>query len=151
MDIALCALDKENMEMEFAGANNSLILIRSKDKVLILNGTELSPDMCNDTDCLYEIRADRQPIGSYANTSSFTNNILKVIQGDSLYTFSDGFADQFGGPNGKKFMGKNLKTLLLSIQNLSVAERNNRIDEVFVSWKGSFEQVDDVLIFGVQI
>jgi serine phosphatase RsbU (regulator of sigma subunit) len=151
MDIALCSFDNNEMKIEFAAANNSLILVRSKDSILSVNGIEVSPDMSNDTDALYEIRADRQPIGSYANTSDFTNNVLEVTTGDSLYTFSDGFADQFGGSNGKKFMGKQLKTLLLSIQPLSVEEKYNRIDQVFTSWKGTYEQVDDVLIFGVSI
>ena len=151
MDIALCAYDKESMKVEFAAANNPLIVVRSKNRILSVNDSEVSPDMSNDSDSLYEIRADRQPIGSYANTSSFSNNIIDVASGDSLYTFSDGFADQFGGPNGKKFMGKQLKTLLLSIQHLSMDEKYNQIDETFLSWKGSFEQVDDILIFGVQI
>jgi serine phosphatase RsbU (regulator of sigma subunit) len=151
MDIALCSFDSELMRVEFAAANNSLLLIRTIKEVLVINDEEVQPDMCNEEYALYEIRADRQPIGTYENTSDFTNNIICVAPGDSLYTFSDGFADQFGGPNGKKFMGKNLKSLLLNIQHLPIEERYNYIDQTFTAWKGSFEQVDDVLIFGVEI
>jgi serine phosphatase RsbU (regulator of sigma subunit) len=151
MDIALCAFDNDKMEVEFAAANNSLFIIRSNNKILIVNNEEVQADMRNDINSLYEIRADRQPIGSYANTSTFNNRIIEVTKGDLLYTASDGFTDQFGGPNGKKFMGKQLKTLLLTIQQLSIEEQYNYIDEVFTSWKGSLEQVDDVLIFGVKI
>jgi hypothetical protein len=117
----------------------------------ILHFCRDEPDHTDNQNALFEIRADRQPIGSYANTSSFTNNVLDVSPSDSLYVFSDGFADQFGGLNGKKYMGKQLKTLLLSIHQLSIEERYNRIEMTFTLWKGSFEQVDDVLIFGVQI
>jgi serine phosphatase RsbU (regulator of sigma subunit) len=151
MDIALCALNRESMKLEFAAANNSLYLIRSKDKALTVNGKIVQPDISNDSFALYEIRADRQPIGSYAATSSFTNNVIDVVQSDSLYTFSDGFADQFGGPAGKKFMGKQLKLLFLNIQQLTLEERCRTIDQTFLKWKGSFEQVDDVLIFGVSV
>ena len=151
MDIAICSYNKESMKVEFAAANNSLYLIRRKDISLIINNETLQPDLTNVDYSLYEIRADRQPIGSYANTSSFTNKIIEVFLGDILYTFSDGFADQFGGQNGKKFMAKQMKSLLLNIQQLTMEEKYNRIDETFTSWKGSFDQVDDVLVFGVQI
>jgi hypothetical protein len=100
---------------------------------------------------LFEVKADRQPIGSYDVSSGFMNNVLSVEEGDSLYSFSDGFADQFGGHEGKKFMSRNLKSLLLSIQDKVVTEQYVILDQTFNSWKGGFEQVDDVLIFGVVI
>lgn len=151
MDITLCTFDSETMKVEFAAANNSLYLVRSRNKILLVNNEKVEPILSDDFNALFEIRADRQPIGSYAGSSNFTTQILEVIEGDSLYSSSDGFADQFGGPNGKKYMAKQLRSFLLTLQQYPMEQRYERIDETFLSWKGSFEQVDDVLIFGVQI
>jgi serine phosphatase RsbU (regulator of sigma subunit) len=139
------------MKVEFAAANNSLYLVRSVNLPLEVNGEILEPDIFNESFALFEIDADKQPIGSYSGTSDFNNRIINIATGDSLYTTSDGFADQFGGPKGKKFMKKQLKAMFLELQVLPVSERYSRIDEVFNSWKASHEQVDDVLIFAVQI
>jgi serine phosphatase RsbU (regulator of sigma subunit) len=151
MDISLCAYNTKRGTLEYAGANNPLYLVRSKHRPLIVNGMSSSPDIENDEYAFFEIKADRQPIGTYDNTRKFTNNLLNVEKGDSLYTFSDGFEDQFGGNSGKKFMSKRFKSLLMSLQNLPVEERQKTIEDTFLSWKGAFEQVDDVLIFGVII
>ncbi len=151
MDITLCTFDSETMKLEFAAANNSLYVVRSKGKSLLVDNEEVEPLLTDEFNALYEVRADRQPIGSYAGTSSFTNKIIEVSEGDSLYSSSDGFADQFGGPNGRKYMAKQLRNFLLDLQQNPMEQRYSLIDKTFISWKGSFEQVDDVLIFGVQI
>ncbi|MBK9389201.1 MAG: SpoIIE family protein phosphatase [Bacteroidetes bacterium] len=151
MDISLCSVDYSVMEVEFAAANNSMFLVRGKNVPLIVNGSAVEPDLTDGTNTLYEVDADKQPIGSYSGSSNFTTRTINIIPGDSIYTTSDGFADQFGGPKGKKYMKKQMKALFLDIQGLNIIERNNRIDEIFNSWKGSHEQVDDVLIFAVQI
>jgi serine phosphatase RsbU (regulator of sigma subunit) len=150
MDIALCVFDRRNMTLEFAGANNPLFLVRSKEIPLSVDGQTNCMGTGDDKNMLYEIKADRQPIGSYGETRSFKNSIIAIKPGDTIYTFSDGFEDQFGGSNGKKFMHKQLKSLLLGLQSSPVEKRNSLLGEAFTSWKGDFEQVDDVLIFGVK-
>jgi serine phosphatase RsbU (regulator of sigma subunit) len=151
MDIALCSFDPEKMIVEYAAANNSLLLVRNDSDLLEVNGERIEPAISGNGFNLFEIKADRQPIGSYDSASGFRNNIIRVESGDALYTFSDGFADQFGGADGKKFMSRNLKSLLLKIHNETMNERLETIDEIFNGWKGNYEQVDDVLIFGVEI
>ncbi|HET6991552.1 MAG TPA: SpoIIE family protein phosphatase, partial [Bacteroidia bacterium] len=138
MDISLCSLtissppDRDaGMRLQFAGANNSLWIIR---------GTELT-----------ELRADRQPVGKTENPVAFTNHVFQLQKGDSFYLFTDGFSDQFGGPKGKKFMSANLKKLLLSIQDKPMHEQEKIILAEFESWKGTLEQVDDVSVMGVRI
>lgn len=151
MDITLCSINRQTMKVEVAAANNSLFVVRQSGKTLTVNGVPTEPDMVSETASLFEVKADRQPIGSYANTSNFTNNVVDVEPGDALYSCSDGFADQFGGPNGKKFMGKHLKNIFLNLHQIPMEEKYNNLDDVFQKWKGSHEQVDDVLIFGVEI
>ena len=80
----------------------------------------------------------------------FTLHQLQLKPGDTFYTFSDGFADQFGGPKRKKFLAKNFRNLLLSVQDLSMLEQGNRLDEVFSEYRNNFEQVDDVVVIGVK-
>jgi serine phosphatase RsbU (regulator of sigma subunit)/Tfp pilus assembly protein PilF len=131
MDIALCSL--EGNKLKYAGAHNSLWVIRKE-------GTEVE-----------EVKADKQPIGMYAEPKPFTSHELELYQGDTFYTFSDGFADQFGGEKGKKFKSKNFKSLLLSIQNENMDRQKELIDETFEKWRGSLEQLDDVCVIGVRV
>jgi serine phosphatase RsbU (regulator of sigma subunit) len=99
-----------------------------------------------------EFRADRMPIGIYyGEKGSFTNWELEVFKGDTIYLFSDGFSDQFGGPGGAKFMKYNLKRLLTEIQGLPMVEQRNILEDEFEKWKGSVDQIDDVTILGVMI
>ena len=95
----------------------------------------------------------RFPIGSFIGEKAedFSNNSIQLIEGDSIYVFTDGYADQFGGDTGKKFMTKNLKDLFISIADLNADEQEIRIDEAFNDWKKSFEQVDDVLLIGIKV
>lgn len=123
--------------VSWAGSNNPLWIIRKGAKEV------------------EEIKANKQPIGLYSESKPFTNHIIKINQGDSIYMFSDGFVDQFGGPdNGKrskKFKSKNFKNLLLSIQDKSMEEQQLLIDYAFNQWKGDLEQIDDVCIIGVRL
>lgn len=131
MDIALCALDKKNMKLEFSGANNSMYLIR--------NGA------------LKEIKADKQPIGEYLTRKNFTNIEIPLQKGDSIYLFSDGYPDQFGGPKGKKFKYSQLEKLLLFIQDKSMEEQKEILNKKIDDWKTGFEQTDDITVIGVRI
>jgi serine phosphatase RsbU (regulator of sigma subunit) len=132
MDISLLILDPETGNLDFAGANNPLYLIRDGK--------------------LIKIQGDRMPIGIHFTTlTPFTNQVLSTQKGDNIYIFSDGFADQFGGPKGKKFMYKPFQDLLLSISDNSMETQKLLLNDTFESWKGERDQVDDVLVIGLRI
>jgi len=133
MDIALCALNTTTRALQFAGAQNPLWIKRA-------TSSELE-----------EIKGDKQPIGKYSDPKPFTNHTLQLEAGDAFYIFSDGYADQFGGPKGKKLKYKPFKELLLSINDKPMEERKQIIDQHFETWKGDLEQVDDVCVIGVRV
>ena len=132
MDIALCVIDRIKNSIQYSGAYNNLYLIRSGE--------------------LSEYNADRMPIGIFElGDNNFTSQDIPYHSGDIIYMFSDGYADQFGGLNTKKFKNKNLKALLLEIHNLPLEEQRNRLESEFLNWKGKNPQTDDVLILGLQL
>jgi serine phosphatase RsbU (regulator of sigma subunit) len=128
MDIALCSI--EGNILKYAGALNPLIIIRNKK--------------------IIEIKADKQPIGQFDNMTPFTTHTFELQNGDSLYIYSDGYVDQFGGAKGKKFKSRAFKDLLLSVQDKSMEEQKVFINETFESWKGEEGQIDDVVVMGVR-
>ena len=129
MDIALCKLNESSVE--YAGANNPLWIVRGEE--------------------IIEIKADKQPVGKFDKRTNFTTHKIDLLKGDTIYIFSDGYVDQFGGENGKKFKAKAMRSLLLSIQNLSMEEQREKIITTFNDWKADFEQVDDVCLIGIKI
>lgn len=129
MDISLISLEKDILN--FAGANNSVWIIRGKE--------------------LIELKADRQPVGKTEFPRPFTNHVFELQRGDAIYLLTDGYTDQFGGPKGKKFMSSNLKKLLLSIQSLKMREQEKIIRQEFESWKGTGDQIDDVCVIGIRM
>lgn len=131
MDISLCVLDTSTNELQFSGANNSLLIVREGE--------------------LIKLKGDRQPIGYSHEMKSFTTHNIQLKEKDRIYAFSDGYSDQFGGEKGKKFRSKNLEELLLSIQDLPLAEQKNVLLDTFNSWRGSAEQTDDVCVVGVEV
>jgi serine phosphatase RsbU (regulator of sigma subunit) len=138
MDMGLCVIDFDQMTMEFAGAHNPLYFIRDNE--------------------LNETKADRMPVAHYENLTEFTSHKIRLKKGDCFYLLSDGYADQFGGPEGKKFKYKTLKELLLSIQDKPMNEQKELLDQTYHNWTAgpdpegkSYEQVDDILIVGVKI
>jgi serine phosphatase RsbU (regulator of sigma subunit) len=132
MDAILCRIDIHNMKLQYAAANNSFCIIR--DKTII------------------NCKADKMPVGkSHDDASLFTYNEFALQKGDMIYTFTDGYGDQFGGPEGKKFMHKQLRSILLKIAELPLSEQNAIINQRFEAWKGNLEQVDDVLVIGVRV
>jgi len=131
MDIALCQYDKNSNQLEFAGANNPIYLIR--------NGI------------LEEFKADRMPIGYQEDVvDSFQSHTFQVKKGDIIYLFSDGYADQFGGPDGKKYKYGTLKKYLLEINKMPMGKQKTLLEKNFYSWKGDREQIDDVILMGVR-
>ncbi|MCW8897754.1 MAG: SpoIIE family protein phosphatase [Flavobacteriales bacterium] len=149
MDIALCSIkykiESEKSQttaiLQYAGANNPLWIIRP------INNSEHQKLNFE----LIDIRPDKQPIGKHFKNLPFTSHTIELQKGDSIYIFSDGYADQFGGPKGKKFMYKPLKNLLLSIQDKNMNEQKEILEQRFNDWKGDLEQVDDVCMIGVRI
>ncbi len=132
MDIALCIIDSENKKLEYAGANNPLYIIRDKE--------------------LTEFRGDRMPVGIHINFSKpYTNNIINLESKDQIYLFSDGYADQFGGPRGKKFRYKQFKELLIENSHEPMNIQKEILNNVHDKWRGQLEQIDDILVFGLKI
>jgi serine phosphatase RsbU (regulator of sigma subunit) len=132
MDVAFCILHKNLKKLEFAGAYNPLFIVQRG--------------------VLREYRADRMPIGIYyGEKETFTNHEIDVQKGDTIYIFSDGFSDQFGGAKGSKYMKYNLKRLLSDISDKSMTEQHRILEDEFEKWKGTVNQIDDVTILGVRI
>lgn len=145
MDIALCSYNKRTKKLQYAGANNSLYHITT------INGEVDERAVKNETHFVNEIKADRQPIGRHLKPSPFTNHTLKLNTGDSIILFSDGFADQFGGAEGKKYKYKPFKELLLSLYDKPMEEQKALVLQAFNDWKGAEEQIDDVCIMGLRV
>jgi serine phosphatase RsbU (regulator of sigma subunit) len=132
MDIELCVIDRSKKTIQYSGAYNSLYLIRNGE--------------------LIEYQADRMPIGIFdLSGKSFTSQDISYLTGDIIYMFSDGYADQFGGPNSKKFKYSALKELLIKIYGLPLKEQKKRLESEFLKWKGENPQTDDVLIMGLRL
>lgn len=152
MDLGLCSIDFENGKLQYAGAYNSMYLV-SKQEKLPGDRANARPAMAS-TDgmhYLHEVRPDKIPIGGDGIVDEFTNNEFDVEEGDIIYLFSDGFADQFGGPRGKKYKYNKLKQYLLSIKDNTMPEQLELLANEFSNWKGDLEQIDDVCIIGVRV
>lgn len=132
MDISLCVFDPKEMKLEWAGAYNPLYLIRNSE--------------------IIEYKADKMPIAIHMNDHMpFTNHEIALQKGDTFYISSDGYADQFGGAEGRKFMSKKYKEMLLQINDKSMEEQKSIILQAHLDWKGHHEQVDDILVMGVRV
>ena len=148
MDIALCAF-KDN-KVIFAGANNPLWIVRKTDLITEDQKQERSTIIQKELS-LIEHKSNRQPIGLYANMKEFTQQEIELYQGDTLYFFTDGFADQFGGEKGKKFKYKPFKRFLIDLYSKPMIDQKKLITDSFENWRGGLEQIDDVCIIGVKI
>ncbi len=132
MDLSFCSIDSETLELEFAGAYNPVYIIRKAE--------------------LNTIDADKFAIGSFSfGEKEFRNHRYQLEPGDSIYVFTDGYADQFGGPQGRKFMKKRFRETLLSIQNLPMKSQYVKLNEIFDDWAGNLSQLDDVLVIGIKV
>jgi sigma-B regulation protein RsbU (phosphoserine phosphatase) len=132
MDITLIMIDEDNKQLQFAGANNPLYLV-SKGELFIYKG-------------------DRMPIGIHMQFDKpFTQHKLTIQKGDMVYLFSDGYADQFGGPKNKKFRYNQFQELLLEIHKNAPDKQKEILSRTIVDWMGNNEQIDDILIFGFRV
>ncbi len=159
MDIAIYLVDTESNDLQYSGAYNSLYIVRHIDKISddfkqkIENEKNIKLFFDETADPSYgliELKANRQPIGIYIKEVPFENINLKLEKGDCIYSFSDGYQDQFGGDTGEKFNAKRFKSLLISIQGKSMEEQRRIVEHNFLKWKGDLQQVDDVLVFGLK-
>ncbi|OFX34503.1 MAG: hypothetical protein A2X08_10360 [Bacteroidetes bacterium GWA2_32_17] len=148
MDMALISVNLDTLEMQFAGANNPLYIIRAKveDKAKEYREAPLTL-----TSVLIELKGDKMPIAIYRRMDKFTNNKFQLHKGDQVYLFSDGFIDQFGGKKGKKFLCKQFKQLLLNNANKPMTEQCAVIEKTLNEWIGNNEQVDDITILGLKL
>ena len=148
MDLGLCALNLKTGELEFAGANNALYIIRPKHENSIVPENTLETE----THYLVEYKACKMPIGQYILMEDFTNQKIDFVKGDQLIMSTDGYADQFGGERGKKLKYKPFKRLLLDMATDSCENQHDRLNDFFTDWLGDdHEQIDDVCVFGVKI
>lgn len=130
MDIAVCVVDFNENLLWYAGANNPLYLIRGSE--------------------LIHYRADKMPVAIHYKMQPFTLHKVELQKGDAFYIFSDGYADQFGGPKEKKFMSMKLKETLVEIAGQPMLSQGERLNEIFEAWRGDNPQVDDVTLIGVR-
>ncbi len=132
MDIALVSIDLENYTLQYAGAFNPLFIIRNNN--------------------LSEIKGDRMPIGFHEKIDKpFINHEIQIKANDSIYLFSDGYKDQFGWRNDKKFSLDNFRELLLSVQNVPMKAQKLLLENNLKNWMGDIEQIDDILVVGIRI
>jgi len=174
MDIAFCTLNKNTLELMYAGANNSLYIIRknnktkSKTEKLISNLKKntkikihnyikenkislIEKKTNTKNHYIIELKPDRQPIGIYLIEKSFTAHKIKVEKGDIIFAFSDGYIDQFNDIDKDKFNYKRFRNLLLSIADKPLEKQKQIMENTYINWKGNMEQIDDVLILCVKV
>ena len=147
MDIALCAIDKESFRLQFAGATSPMYLVRHKNMPPVegYRMTEYGDHV------LYEIKGDRMSISFDFLDNNFTLHEIDYLTGDTVYLFSDGYADQFGGPHGKKFGYGNFRLQLLKNCSEDMDVQKTLLEECIMNWKGDLSQVDDITVVGVRL
>ncbi len=143
MDLAIISINHATNTVQFSGANNPLYLLTNRD----LSATSAVKVFEN----FYEIKADKMPVAIYEKMNPFTTHEIQLESGDVVYLFSDGFADQFGGPRGKKLNYKSFKRLLFENREKPLDVQKATLNNAFEDWKGRLEQLDDVVIVGVKI
>jgi len=130
MDMVVCKVDQSKKQLKFAGANNPLYLVRNEE--------------------LTEYRTDKMPVSIHLVMEPFTGHTIDLESGDHVFIFSDGYADQFGGPKGKKFKYQPFKKLLISLAGKDMHDQGLILDREFEKWKGDIDQIDDVVVIGMK-
>ena len=156
MDLSLVIIDRERNVIQFSGANNPMYVVRpltEEEKKNPVPESQLPRGTVrNENYELMQVDADRMPIGISAYLHKpFSQAELPLVTGYALYLLSDGYEDQFGGPQGKKFLSRAFKRLLLQIQDKPMAEQKLILDRTIEEWKGNLDQVDDILVIGFRL
>lgn len=132
MDCSVCVYDFKRKKLTVAAAHNPVWIIRGKE--------------------IIEIKADKMPVGKHDKENTpFTQQEIQLQENDLVYTLTDGYADQFGGQLGKKFMSKNLREMLTMNAQLPMADQKQLLENTFTNWVGNLEQIDDVTVIGIRI
>jgi serine phosphatase RsbU (regulator of sigma subunit) len=132
MDISLVAIEFATKKLQYAGANNPIYILRNKELIVL--------------------KPDKQAIGSVSEEfKAFTNHEFDLQTGDLIYMFTDGYADQFGGPDGKKLKYKKFQDHLITVSEIPMHEQKNYLKSKFDGWRGTTEQTDDVCVVGIKI
>jgi serine phosphatase RsbU (regulator of sigma subunit) len=137
MNIALCIFDKNCRKLQYATAFHTICLVRNNPATNI-------PE-------LTEFKGDHIPVGIYITDDSFTNHVVDLQQDDSIYMYSDGITDQFGGPHNRKYKPSRMRNLLVGLSQVPFGEQRGRILQEFETWKGIYEQTDDVIVVGIKV
>jgi len=130
VEMSICVIDRKSMQMEFSGAFLPVYIVRN--------------------DKLIEIKGDKQNVVQSVPGVTFNRSSFTLQKGDILYLFSDGYADQFGGPDNKKFMYRRLRHILLTISKYPLGDQQRILDETITTWMREFEQIDDMMVLGVR-
>jgi serine phosphatase RsbU (regulator of sigma subunit) len=130
VEMSICVIDRKSMQMEFSGAFLPVYIVRN--------------------DKLIEIKGDKQNVVQSVPGVTFNRSSFTLQKGDILYLFSDGYADQFGGPDNKKFMYRRLRHILLTISKYPLSDQQRILDETITTWMREFEQIDDMMVLGVR-
>lgn len=149
MDICLTSIEKiedDKVKVKFAGANNNLWILSKRTDISLESNV-----MEQDGYFLHEIKANKQPVGKYYHSKPFNTVEIVIEKGERFFLYTDGYADQFGGEDGKKFKGKNFKKLVLSTMSGSLESQKEALLNNFNSWKGDMEQLDDVCVIGIEV
>jgi len=132
MDLTICSFNLKNHSLQFSGAKNSIYQIRNEE--------------------LIQHSGDEFAIGSFSpGTKNYKSQNITLEKGDTIYLFSDGYPDQFGGIKGKKFMYKQFKQKLIEFSNLSMKDQKTKLEQTMDAWMGFHEQIDDILVIGIKI
>jgi serine phosphatase RsbU (regulator of sigma subunit) len=133
MDIALCCVDYDNMKLQFAGAYNPAIIVRNGE--------------------LIQLKGDKCPIGAFSRRAvgGYTHQEIDICKGDMVYVFSDGYADQFGGEDSRKFLMANFKKLLIEVHALPADQQKEKLEQTFFDWMKYESQLDDITVIGIRI
>ena len=156
MDLSMISIDMDTREIQFSGAYNPIYLVRPltrSEKKKAKNGGELDlprGSMHDDKHLLMQIRADQMPIGISEKSVPFSSDTYNY-EGYSIYMFTDGYLDQFGGERGKKFMSRNFKKLILELQSVPLKEQGVAMEKILLNWMGNISQIDDILVMGLRM
>ena len=151
MDICLCSIDSSSNLIRFAGAKRPLYLVTKKDNFKPINVSNIYSELIQEENSLYEIKGNNCSIGADDLVFNIEDQVFEYNKGDAIYLSSDGYVDQFGGEDDRKFKSKRLKNILLSIQDKSMSEQKDALAQEFQNWKGDKEQIDDATIVGIKL
>jgi len=148
MDISLISINLNTLELQFAGANNPIYIIKKSE---VEESTHEKKERLENEFTLLELKPDKMPIGFHENMAAFTLQTIKLNKHDKIFLFSEGYADQFGGPKGKKFMYKQFKELLIYNSNQNMGEIKSILEQTIKEWMKKIEQVDDITVMGIEV